>query len=60
MRLEVCDDRVGNASADALVTPGNGRAGLDERVRAASGRFTAGPAPGRGFVVIATLPLGSR
>ena len=36
---------------------GSGLAGMRERVTALGGTFTAGPAPGGGFRVSATLPV---
>ena len=60
--LEVVDD--GNA---AVLTPagpggspvvsGHGLIGMRERVHLCGGQFSAGPRPGRGFRVAATLPL---
>jgi signal transduction histidine kinase len=38
--------------------PGHGLAGMRERVALLGGSFTAGPAPGGGFVVSAVLPTG--
>ncbi|MGY2129419.1 histidine kinase [Blastococcus sp. SYSU DS0617] len=40
-------------------TPGNGLAGMRERVRLYDGEFTAGPAALGGFAVSATFPLGT-
>ncbi|MBL0804196.1 sensor histidine kinase, partial [Streptomyces albidoflavus] len=37
--------------------PGSGITGMRERARALGGDLTAGPAPGGGFTVRATLPL---
>ena len=39
---------------------GLGLVGMGERVRAHGGTFSAGPGPGRGFRVVATLPYGPR
>ena len=39
---------------------GQGLIGLDERVRLAGGRFSAGPRPGGGWVVTASFPDGAR
>ena len=40
-----------------LTGPGHGLIGMRERVQLYEGRFEAGPLPGRGFRVEATLPL---
>jgi signal transduction histidine kinase len=53
--LEVEDDGAGNG---AVVEPGNGIAGMRERVAALGGDFSAGPRGGSGFRVAARLPLG--
>jgi signal transduction histidine kinase len=36
---------------------GNGLVGMGERVAALGGRLQAGPRPGGGFRVVATIPL---
>jgi signal transduction histidine kinase len=54
--LEVVDDGRG-APADVDHQPGNGLAGLVERVAAVGGWCQAGPRPGGGFQVVACLPL---
>lgn len=53
--VEIVDDGTGG-----VVTPGNGLSGLAERVRAAGGTMTAGPRPGDGFAVLATVPVTTR
>jgi signal transduction histidine kinase len=55
-RLDVVveDDGPGTAAPPA---PGHGVAGMRERVAAVGGRLEAGPGPGRGFRVAASLPL---
>ncbi|HEX5120610.1 MAG TPA: histidine kinase [Pseudonocardiaceae bacterium] len=50
--LDVCDDGVGPNGGP----PGNGLAGLAERVSGAGGRLDSGPAPHRGFHLAARLP----
>ncbi|NLP84986.1 sensor histidine kinase [Microbacterium sp. CFH 90308] len=52
VRLDVHDD--GAAAASAL--PGHGLAGMRERAALLGGTCSAGPAPGGGWDVIATLP----
>ena len=53
-RLTVTDDGVGS---DAPA--GAGLAGLAERLEALGGRLDAGPAAGRGFRLVADVPLSS-
>jgi signal transduction histidine kinase len=53
VRIEVDDD--GRGSADAAPA-GHGLAGMRERAEAVGGRLHAGPSPGRGFRVEASLP----
>jgi signal transduction histidine kinase len=54
LELEVCDDGDGRAKADGA---GYGLVGIRERVKIYGGEMTAEPAPGRGFVLKARLPL---
>ena len=54
--LEVRDDGGG---PNGRVPGGHGITGMAERVQALGGTFSAGGAPGGGFRVIATLPLGA-
>ncbi|MFJ3121602.1 sensor histidine kinase [Streptomyces sp. NPDC086993] len=59
IRLTVTDDGSGPAP-DTPATPGiggTGLTGLTERLAASGGSLRAGPAPGRGFVVAAELPV---
>lgn len=51
--LEITDHGRGGGAAD-----GHGIVGMRERVALYEGDFRAGPLPGRGFGVTATLPLG--
>ena len=52
--VTVTDD--GTGPSGAAPTPGNGLTGLRERLAAAGGTLTAGPARHGGFAVTATLP----
>lgn len=53
--LAVDDNGVGTPPANG--TPGNGLAGLAERLTSAGGHLDSGPAPGHGFHLAARLPL---
>jgi len=55
--IKVTDDGPGNLVASAL-TGGQGLAGMRERVAVFGGDLRAGPLPGGGFTVCATLPIG--
>ncbi|MZD06046.1 sensor histidine kinase [Streptomyces sp. SID5785] len=55
VELTVEDDGAGPTGAP----PGNGLAGLAERVAAVGGTLDTGPAPGRGFLLVARVPAGS-
>jgi signal transduction histidine kinase len=55
-RLVVADDGRGAASTP-VSQPGHGLAGMRERVSLYGGELVAGPQPGGGFRVTATLPL---
>jgi signal transduction histidine kinase len=65
--VEVDDDgrgagpAAGGSGGSRTADEGGGRgiAGMRERVHALGGTFTAGPRPGRGFRVRASLPVGS-
>jgi signal transduction histidine kinase len=50
--VEVTDDGIGGAAE-----PGNGITGMCERATALGGTMEAGPGPGRGFRVLAHLPV---
>jgi two-component system sensor histidine kinase DesK len=55
--LEVCDDGSADGSA-SVQPPGNGLAGLAERMAAVGGTLTAGPLPGGGYRLRAEVPQG--
>lgn len=55
VRLEITDD--GDCAGCATPDSGSGLRGLTERLAAAGGSLEAGPAPGKGFRVVAELPL---
>jgi len=58
--ITVTDDGRGAAAslaAQGLPGGGRGTAGMRERVAALGGRISAGPQPGGGFRVHATIPL---
>ncbi len=59
LRVTITDDGRG-ASAALSGVPGAGRgiAGMRERIAAAGGKLSAGPKPGGGYQVRATVPLG--
>ena len=54
LRISVCDDGVGARSVDD--GRGHGLPGMRERVAVHGGTLTAGPRPGGGFEVLATMP----
>ena len=56
--VEVTDD--GNGSGNGSAGSGQGIPGMRERARALGGELTAGPRPGGGFRVHASLPVGGR
>jgi signal transduction histidine kinase len=58
VELEVVDDGPGNVSSVAVGSR-RGLIGMRERVELFGGRFSAGPLDGRGFRVLARLPLGN-
>ena len=53
----VNDDHAAGADPPSSLWSGHGLSGLADRVRAAGGLLEAGPRPGGGFVVRATVPL---
>jgi signal transduction histidine kinase len=56
--LTISDDGWGDLGGTALPgAPGHGLTGMRERVAACGGSVAAGPRPGGGFEVVATLPL---
>lgn len=57
VRLEVDDDGRGAQLADLATSTGHGLVGMRERVELYRGTLHAGPRPGGGFRVAATIPL---
>ena len=57
VRVEVADDGAGRQPNRTEATPGHGLVGMRERVLTYAGSFHAGPRPGGGFTVTATLPF---
>jgi signal transduction histidine kinase len=58
LRLRVRDNGPGPALAQPGQLPaGHGLLGMRERAAAVGGQLTTGPAPGGGFLVLATLPI---
>jgi signal transduction histidine kinase len=57
LTIQVDDDGLGAGDREANVEAGNGIAGMRERAAALGGDLTAGPRPGGGFRVRASLPL---
>ncbi len=56
--LEVVDDGVGATERELAESTGHGLVGMRERVELYHGTLRAGPRPGGGFRVAATIPLG--
>jgi signal transduction histidine kinase len=54
VRISVHDDGIGGVRPGA--EPAHGLLGMRERVSVYGGRLSAGPAPHRGFELVATLP----
>jgi signal transduction histidine kinase len=57
LTIQVDDDGVGVGDRESEVDAGNGIAGMRERAAALGGDLSAGPRPGGGFRVRATMPL---
>jgi signal transduction histidine kinase len=55
LRIEITDD---GAARPGAIVPGNGIVGMTERARLLGGTLRAQPRQGRGFEVIAALPIG--
>ncbi|MCP3760671.1 sensor histidine kinase [Streptomyces sp. TBY4] len=58
LRVRVTDD--GRGPRKSTAAPGFGIVGMRERARSTGGTLTAGPRPGGGFEVLATLPFDER
>lgn len=56
LRIEVLDNGVGSTATEVARSTGQGIVGMRERVEMYGGRLRAGPRPGGGFRVVATLP----
>lgn len=56
VELEIQDDGRGSVQIESLESNGRGLIGMRERVTLHGGEFTAGKAPGTGFIVRAKLP----
>lgn len=59
MRVEVTDDGQGASTAAVERATGHGLVGMKERVELYHGTLHAGPRPGGGFRVAATIPFGA-
>ena len=57
LRLEIVDNGPGVTSDELATSTGHGLVGMRERVEMYRGTFHAGPRPGGGFRVAATLPV---
>jgi signal transduction histidine kinase len=55
--IEICDEGPGVRARIDDNGPGHGLIGMRERVTVFGGRLTAGPRPGGGFRLMATLPF---
>ena len=60
LELRITDDGGGGGADPVSVGPGHGLVGMRERVHLFGGELFAGPVPGGGFAVQATLPLPRR
>ncbi|HJP79905.1 MAG TPA: sensor histidine kinase [Pseudonocardiaceae bacterium] len=60
VRIEVADDGSARTLDESAGMPGHGLIGMRERVMTYAGSFQAGPRPGGGFTVTATLPFDAR
>jgi signal transduction histidine kinase len=57
LRLEINDDGEGTTTEALRSTVGHGLIGMRERIDLFGGDFRAGPRPGGGFRVDATIPF---
>ncbi len=58
LRVQIDDDGRGTGAAAAKLGSGSGLTGMRQRAEALGGTLVAGPRPGSGFRVTATLPTG--
>jgi len=57
LTIDVTDDGLGAAASSSTAGSGHGLRGMRERVEIYNGTFSAGPTPGGGYGVHATLPV---
>jgi signal transduction histidine kinase len=59
VEIAIRDDGTGSGDGSKVGTTGHGITGMRERAEALGGSLSAGPAAGGGFLVTASLPVGS-